>query len=294
MTESVHIPAPRQLVPGISEKDYLALLWAHQELEHPSLAARLTSVIGTPVEVGFKLLPVSWYHQVQRGVDRGLRRALNAAITTLHPERDRHGHVTRHRMLAATTGAAGGFFGLPGLLLELPVTTTVMLRAIASVARSEGEDLSSMETRLACIQVFALGARTEDDDAADTGYYGIRLALSLSVSSALHHVTAHGLRAEGAPVLARLLGLIASRFGIAVSNKAAAQVIPVIGAAGGAAINLVFMQHFTDAARAHFLIRRLERHYGEAAIEAAYQRLDQDRPGFAPDANRGTSGNTRG
>lgn len=293
MSEPVYIPAPRQLVPGISEGDYRELIWAHHELEHPSLAARLTSVIGTPIEVGFKLLPKSWYRQVQRSVDRGLRKALNAAITTMHPERDLHGHVTRHRVLAATTGAAGGFFGLPGLVVELPVTTTLMLRAIASVARSEGEDLASLETRLACIQVFALGARTEDDDAADTGYYGIRLALSLSVSGALHHITAHGLQAEGAPVLARMLGLIASRFGVAVSNKAAAQIVPVIGAAGGALINLVFMQHFTDAARAHFLIRRLERHYGEEAIEAAYQRLDLEPPGVVADATRRTSRTAR-
>lgn len=274
MKELIHQPVFQQLVPGISDADYQALLWAHQELEHPSLAARLTSVVGTPIEVGFKLLPVSWYRQLQRSVDAGLRKALNAAITTLHPERDLHGHETRHRFLAATTGAAGGFFGLPGLLVELPVTTTLMLRAIASVARSEGEDLSSLETRLACIQVFALGARTEDDDAADTGYYGIRLALSLSVSSAMHHITAHGLNSEGAPLLARLLALVASRFGGAVSNKAAAQIVPLVGAAGGALINLVFMQHFTDAARAHFIIRRLERHYGAAAIEAAYQRLE--------------------
>jgi len=293
MSEPLHIPAARQMVPGISEQDYQALISAHLELEHPSLAARLTSVIGTPIEVGFKLLPASWYHQVQRGVDKGLRKALDAAITTLHPDRDLHGHVTRHRFLAATTGAAGGFFGLPGLVVELPVTTTLMLRAIASVARSEGEDLSSLETRLACIQVFALGARTEDDDAADTGYYGIRLALSLSVSSAMHHITAHGLRAEGAPLLARLLAIIASRFGAAVSNKAAAQIVPVIGAAGGALINLVFMQHFTDAARAHFTIRRLERQYGEAAIEAAYQRLDLEPQGYAVDATRRTARTAR-
>jgi hypothetical protein len=290
MSAPIHQPASQQLVPGISEEDRWALVWAHNELEHPSLAARLTSVVGTPIEVGFKLLPVSWYHQVQRGVDAGLQKALNAAISTLHPERDLHGHVTRHRFLAATTGAAGGFFGLPGLLVELPVTTTLMLRAIASVARSEGEDLTSLETRLACIQVFALGARTEDDDAADTGYYGMRLALSLSVSSALQHITAHGLRAEGAPLLARLLALIASRFGVAVSNKAAAQIIPIVGAAGGALINLVFMRHFTDAARAHFIIRRLERRYGEAAIEAAYQRLHHEPQVFAAHATRRSSG----
>lgn len=261
-------------VPGITEADMDALLWAHQELEHPSLAARLTSVIGTPIEVGFKLLPKPWHHQIQRGVDYALRRSLNAAISTLDSRRDQHAHVGRHRWLAATTGAAGGFFGLPGLVVELPVTTAIMLRAIAAVARAEGEDLGALETRMACMQVFALGARTEDDDAAETGYYGIRLALTLAVSNSLQHLGAHGLSSEGAPLLLRLLAGLSSRFGVAVSEKAAAQAVPLIGAAGGAAINTIFMQHFTDAARAHFIMRRLERTYGREAIQSAYERLD--------------------
>ncbi|WP_018953323.1 EcsC family protein [Thioalkalivibrio sulfidiphilus] len=275
MSETI-VQYPLQvLVPGMSEDDHASLVWAHQELEHPSLAARLTSVIGTPIEVGFKLLPANWYAQLHRGVEKALGKALDTAISTLDPGRDLHGHVARHRFLAASTGAAGGFFGLPGLLVELPITTTIMLRAIASVARSEGEDLADLETRMACIQVFALGARTEDDDAAETGYFSIRLALALSVSGSMRHIATQGLTTEGAPLLARMIALISSRFGIAVSNKAAAQVMPVIGAAGGALINTIFVQHFTDAARAHFIIRRLERTYGEDRVRVAYEALDR-------------------
>ena len=38
-------------------RDLETLRWATQHLEHPSLAVRLSSVIGTPIEIGVKLLP---------------------------------------------------------------------------------------------------------------------------------------------------------------------------------------------------------------------------------------------
>ena len=37
------------------------------------------------------------------------------------------------------------------------MSTIIMLRSIAEIARSEGEDLSDPETALSCVQVFALG-----------------------------------------------------------------------------------------------------------------------------------------
>ncbi len=73
--------------------------------------------------------------------------------------------------MVLVSGAVGGFFGLPGLIIELPISTTLMLRSIADIARSEGEDLSSFDAHLACITVFALGGRSRDDNAAETAYY---------------------------------------------------------------------------------------------------------------------------
>ena len=59
--------------------------------------------------------------------------------------------------------------------------------------------------------------------------------------------------------MVRLIAQIAARFGLAVSEKFAAQAVPVVGAIGGAAINLAFAEHFQTLARGHFIIRRLER-----------------------------------
>jgi hypothetical protein len=48
---------------------------------------------------------------------------------------------------------------LATLPIELPVSTIIMLRLIADIARSAGEDLSDPEAALSCVQVFALGGR---------------------------------------------------------------------------------------------------------------------------------------
>ncbi len=47
----------------------------------------------------------------------------------------------------------------------------------------------------------------------------------------------------------------------------------MIGAVGGAAINLAFVEHFQDLARGHFTVRRLERVYGPELVRAEYDRL---------------------
>ena len=64
---------------------------------------------------------------------------------------------------------------------------------------------------------------------------------------------------------------IAERFSVQVSEKAAAQAIPAIGAAGGAIINTLFIDHFQDMARGHFIVRRLERKYGKEIVEETYK-----------------------
>ena len=82
-----------------------------------------------------------------------------------------------------------------------------------------------------------------------------------------------GLGKSGAPALVRLIALIAARFGIVVSQKAAAQMVPVIGAAGGAIINTIFIGHYQDMARGHFVVRRLEKIHGSEPVRKAYEKL---------------------
>jgi hypothetical protein len=121
--------------------------------------------------------------------------------------------------------------------------------------------------------VFALGSRTRSDDAAEVGYFAVRAALARAVSEAAQYIAERGLVQEGAPVIVRFITQVASRFGVAVSEKAVAQAVPILGAAGGAVINFLFIDHFQDMARGHFIVRRLERTYGAELVRAAYDRI---------------------
>jgi len=241
-------------------------------LENPGIAAKITNLLGTPIEKGFELLPDNWNVKIGEVTQEALSKAIQAAIFTM---KDSHGEKASniwHKLAVATTGGIGGFFGLPALAVELPISTTIMLRSIADIARSEGEMISKIESKIACIEVFALGGPSKSDDASESGYFAIRAALGRSVSKAAEYIAEKGLAEEGAPALVRLIIQIAERFSIQVSEKAAAQAVPAIGAAGGAIINTLFIDHFQDMARGHFIVRRLERKYGKEIVEATYKR----------------------
>jgi EcsC protein family len=152
---------------------------------------------------------------------------------------------------------------------------------IGDIARAEGEELRDPETALSCLQVFALGGLKGETDAANSGYFAVRGLLAKSVAEAARFIVDRGVLAEGGPVLVRLLAQIASRFGIVVTQKVAAQAVPVIGALGGAAVNYAFIDHFQEIARAHFTVRRLERRYGKDVVRMAYDKLSGATPAAA-------------
>ncbi len=267
ITETDHI----QL--AFSQEDLLILQQAFTHLEHPSLAARLSNVIGTPIEIALNLLPRDWQRTLHNIAHGSISKALDAAIQSIDKRVDTNPRNAMHRVFCGFSGGVGGLFGLPALAIEMPVTTSLMLRSIAEIARAQGEDLNDPGTRLACMEVFALGARSEADNAAETGYYGVRLALSLAVRNAQQYLLEQGFKGETAPVLVKLVDLVAARFGMVISEKAAAQIMPVVGAAGGATLNVIFMKHFQDVAWSHFALRRLERKYGAPLVKVQYQQL---------------------
>lgn len=247
---------------------------AKKLLEQPSIAARLTDAIGSPIEKGFSMLPEKWSTTINSAVRNSLNRALEVAVKSLRKRNSLNAREVLHRTAVTATGAAGGAFGLTGLIIELPISTTLMLRSIADIARSEGEDVGEVETQLACLEVFALGGKSKSDDAAETGYFAIRSALASSVTEAARYLAQKGLLDKGAPALVRFISAVAARFGVVVSEKIAAMAIPVVGAAGGAVVNSVFMKHFQDMARGHFTVRRLERQYGLELVRSEYDAID--------------------
>ncbi len=232
-------------------------------LEKPSLASRLAASVGAPVEALAARLPAP----IRAGLNGAVRAALAAAMETAlrtEPARGPAGVSSDwfHRGLAAASGFAGGAFGLPGTLAELPVTTTILLRQIAAIAAAEGEDLARPAIAAECLKVFALSGPTAADDAVESGYFAVRLALAEALRGAV-----------GRALLPGFIAQIAARFGAPVSLKLSAQMVPLVGAAAGAAINLAFLEHFRGLARGHFSLRRLERDHGAPTVRAAWDAL---------------------
>ena len=149
----------------------------------------------------------------------------------------------------------------------MPAATGLLLRQIAAVAAEEGEDLSDPAVAAECLKVFALGSREPDDGASDrSDYFAARVALAEALRTAASRGAA-GLLMPG------FIGAVAARFGGPVALKLSAQAAPVVGAAAGAAVNLAFLEHFREVARAHFAVRRLERRHGAEPVRRAYEAL---------------------
>lgn len=252
--------------------DYQGLVEAVQFLENPGLAARLSNYIGIPVEKALASLPEDLVKPVTRLTREALGKALDAALLTLPTRTSRPARMT-HKLLAGLSGALGGSFGIASLSIELPISATLMLRAIAATAREHGEDLSDPRAKLACLEIFALGDKSKANDASEMGYYAVRAFLSKTLEESTRYLIKKGLAKEGAPVLIKFIDAIARRFSIQVTQKFALQTLPAIGAVSGATVNLIFMEHFQKAAQAHFTIRRLERVYGPDRIRQAYEAL---------------------
>ena len=253
--------------------DWRDLREAVELLEAGSLASRLSQMVGRRLKFVTAAIPQGLSDVVARAVDVALRGAMKTAIRSLG-ERPSNaaGSVYAHRAMAAAAGAAGGALGFAALPVELPFSTTLMLRAIADTARAQGEDLSNPDAALACIEVFALGGEATEKP-LESGYFAVRGLFAKTISEAARFVMARGAAEEGAPVLARLVSMIGARYGALVTQKAIAQAVPVVGALSAAAINYAFMEHFQKVARGHFIVRRLEREYGAEKVREAFDQL---------------------
>ena len=258
----------------LQKKELEQLKWAHRHLEHPSFAARVSSLVGSPIEESLKLLPKSWFKKLHDAVEGSIRQSLDVAIESIDVVTPKFSSSHFHRFMAAGTGAVGGFLGPIALLAELPLMTTLILRAIAEIALEEGEDLEDTHTRIACVEVFAFGARSKADSSAEAGYFGVRSMLGLHFSTSLVNVAED--KAIAIPGGVEFMRAVAARFGMVVEDKVAAKMIPVVGAASGAALNLIFMNHYLDVARGHFIVRRLERKHGVETIKNLYERITEE------------------
>jgi len=261
----------------MNNDDAIDLKNAVQLLENPSLGAKIAGVIGKPIEKAIALLPSKATETIGSAAQKAIHGALKLSLKTLDHHDPESGEEPPeasdwwHKAATATTGAVGGAFGLLVLTIELPISTTIIMRSISDVARSEGANNRDLQTQLECVQILGFGGTSSSDDGTEIGYFAAREAMAKAVSAAAAHIAKNGLEKETAPAIVKLIIQVAERYSINVTEKAAAQLVPVIGAIGGAVINTVFIDHFQSMARGHFTVRRLEKKYGAELIRQKYE-----------------------
>lgn len=132
-----------------SEADLAALRHAKYELETPPLGMKLAAIVGAPVEKLIGKLPVVASDKVNDATQAALRKCLQIALKTLGKQGEGTLEIAGaappagsnaiakldgkpgskpafrpsnllHKFAVATTGAAGGAFGLFTLPVELP------------------------------------------------------------------------------------------------------------------------------------------------------------------------------
>lgn len=276
-----------QLTPA----DYNDLKTALKLLESPTITARISNLIGTPLELAVKKLPDKASEAINATVNLALNKAVDAALWSMENQPNKKASPKLHKLYTGFTGALGGAFGFSAVLVELPITTTIMMRAVADMARAQGFSLDDYTTKKMCVEVFAYGGRTAKDDATDSGYYAFRYFLNQTMnvlSKEMAEVAARQTAREGGKLvsagfapspaqtgawLAKLIEKIAVRYKITVTSKIAAQIVPVIGAVTGASINAMFTDYYQDVARGHFIVKRLELKYGPTVVESEYKKL---------------------
>ena len=204
---------------------------------------QVLNLVGSQAENLMDMLPQGAKGRLEKATVSALEYAFDAAKASRGRLPDTSDWLTRAVTLG--TGAAGGFGGIGTALAELPVTTTVILRAIQGIADAHGFDPEKPEVRAACLKVFAAAGPLDDDDGTDLSFLTMRLTMT-------------------GKSLAGVIASVAPKLAVPLGQKVAAQAVPVIGAAAGAAINFVFTSYYQDMARVQFGLLALSEQTGES------------------------------
>ena len=170
-----------------------------------------------------------------------------AGIAERGPDLGRRGST----IAAMATGAAGGAGGLATSIAELPLTITVILHAIRREATLAGFDANEPGIRAACLEVFAAGSPLQSDDGVNSAFLSARLTIT-------------------GPAIQKIIATVAPRLAAAMGQKLAAQMVPLLGAVTGAALNAAYLSYYREMARIRFALMRLAEHHGGEAVVAAF------------------------
>lgn len=207
---------------------------------------KLVNLAGSSLEGLLAKIPAEYQAYIETVVSQALEASYGLASKT--PEMG-----SRSGMAAVlASGAAGGAGGLATAIAELPVTVTLILKAIRAEARAAGFDPDVDWVRAECLRVFGAGTPLAADDGVNTSFLTARLAVS---GQAIQ-----GIIAKIAPKLATALG-----------PKLVAQSVPALGAISGATLNGAFLGYYREIARIRFTLLKLSEEHGTEAVLEAFR-----------------------
>jgi hypothetical protein len=259
--------------------DIIRLKEAKDLLENGSDLIQLVNSFGELTEKGINKLSIQNQQRIEKATVKAVEQAWKYSLKINSKGKKPPLSDWWHTFLATVSGAVGGV-AIITLIAELPVTTIIILRAIIDIAKREGENPAAIMTKLACLEVFAFGGGNAKNPLEYSEYYQVRISLQGPIERSSRDIAKKGVSSIGAPFLAQLITKIAVYYQTFLSIKVAAKIIPLAGAIGGAAVNVLFIKHFQQKAHGHFIVRRLEREYGADYVKNMYQaicRYDADK-----------------
>ena len=232
---------------AFAEVEIAALARRYRRANGPVMA--VLNRFGGRIEGEVAKLPDGFRDRAVAVVARALEHGFDLAqVAGGRLPQDRRGGT----MAAVLAGAAGGAGGLATALAELPVTVTLILHALQAEARAAGLDPATPEVRAEILNVFASGSPLAADDGVNTAFLGARLSLN-------------------GPALNTLIQTLAPRIATVLGQKLAAQAVPVLGAAAGAALNAAFLSYYREMAAIRFALLRLGQEHDHAAVLEAFR-----------------------
>jgi len=240
------LPALPATLPPDPAPEIAALARRWRKANGPMMA--LVTRMGGALETQLAVLPRGLRDRIETATAQALDLAYGLAA-----QGDRL-PATRGRgtlAMALATGAAGGAGGIATAVAEIPFTISVLLHAIRREAVAAGFDPDDPWIRAEALRAFGAGSPVAADDGIDTSFFAARLTLT-------------------GPAIQGLIARVAPKLAAALSQKLAAQAVPVLGALSGAALNAAFLNYYREAAAIRFALLRLAETHGAEPVIAAF------------------------
>jgi len=159
--------------------------------------------------------------------------------------------------VATAEGGAAGFFGIAGMVIDVPTLITLSLRTIHKIGLCYGyECKSEVDQQFIYAIMSAAGANTIEEKAVSVAtLVAINKTIAKMTWKKITEKALENQYGKEAAILA--IKNLAKQLGVNITKRKASQAIPVVGSVVGAAINLAFINDVAWAARRAFQERWL-------------------------------------